>query len=643
MLPKSIETYWALMELALKDILLSKEDIEVPQYYASKIKTLDSYYGYLAWAEIYFKTKNQWGKAISVLKELIKKEPRRPEAYVRLWQWHYENMRAFEPAEDIIEQAYLKATDYEVITYRVLIYLMYAKTLFRRGKFTDAIEILQHQYIEYPMYPIFLYQYGRMCAKSDTGYAGAAIGALDECLRCCSADQHGVIAYWLFKAYTAARQYIEALMTARKAVRKLDSKEHKKIKEINEFISTHNNILAVYETLESALDGHLDTDEQIEECKMLCQIIKNFDNLIGELYIAKIYWKSSEREKAIKYLDLLAENTNFMMKAHFQLIKYLIRMDDYASARIQCQNLIRKCKNPMVPTFVWMEAHLIYAKILTYNDSVAKAINILKCLAKVLPPLPNLDIGYIRVLQNSRSIADLMKASTNAQNYENFQYAFQDFRTSIVDILQDEYIENYSFVSILDKPRFTETKETLDNIQLVEESPADPELKNHKRSPTNFSSRLNNYKNAKKFKSLTIKTDFEHEETELVQTGRYRNANEESGVFDNSGSFSVYSDPLFLYKIGKYSGKYNMMPEDGLCAIKDFIRMLNYNINIPQDLSELLECKAKYWECIIKKNTNSLIDLESICEVLGPKLAKIGQKKKYVRLYEILGKPVVIN
>lgn len=638
-MPNSIEAYWALMELALKEILLAKEDIEAPQYYACKIKDLDSYYGYLAWVEIYFKQKNQWGKAVSVLKELIKKEPKRPEAYIRLWQWHYERMQALEPAEEVIEQAYLRATDYEEVQYKVLIYLMYAKTLFKRSKVSQAIEILQQQYIEYPMYPVFLYQFGRMCAKHDSRYAGAAIGALDECLRSCAPDQHGVIAFWLFKAYIGARQHIEALMTARKAVRKLESKEHKKIKEINGFISIHNNVLVAHEALKTALHNPLETEEQIEECKMLCSIIKNFDNLVGELYLAKIYWKSNEREKALKYLELLAENTNFMMKAHFLLIKYLIIMEDYARARIESQNLIIKCKNPMVPTFVWMEAHLLYAKILTYNDSVAKAINILKCLAKVLPPLPNMDIGYIRVLQNSRSIADLVKASMNAQNFEEFQYEFQNFRTSIVDILQDEYIENISFVSILDKPRYTETKESLENLELVEEAPASPELKLHKRSPTNFSSRLDNYKNAKKFKSLTIKTDFEQEETELIQTGRYRAAHEDTGVFDNSTSFSVYSDPLFLYKIGKYSGKYNIMPEDGLCAIKDFLRLLSYNINIHSDLYELLECKARYWECIIKKNTNSLTDLEAVCEVLGPKLAKLGKKKKFVRLYEILGKP----
>jgi tetratricopeptide (TPR) repeat protein len=638
-MPKSIEAYWALMELALKEILLAQEDIEAPQFYACKIKDLDSYYGYLAWAEIYFKQKNQWGKAVSVLKELIKKEPKRPEAYIRLWQWHYEQMEAFEPAEEVIEQAYLRATDYEEVQYKILIYIMYAKTLFKRSKVSQAIEMLQQQYMEYPMYPIFLYHFGKMCAKHDSRYAGAAIGALDECLRSCGPEQHGVIAFWLFKAYIGARQHIEALMIARKAVRKLESKEHKKIKEINSFISIHNNLLVAHEAIETALENTLETEEQIEECKMLCSIIKNFDNLVGDMYLAKIYWESNQREKALKYLELLAENTNFMMKAHFLLIRYLLIMEEYARARIESQNLITKCKNPMVPTFVWMEAHLLYAKILTYNDSVAKAINILKCLAKVLPPFPNMDIGYIRVLQNSRNIEDLVKASINAQNFDEFQYEFQDFRTSIVDILQDEYIENISCVSILEKPRYTETKETLASLELVEQTPAIPELHFHKRSPTNFSSRLDNYKNAKKFKSLTIKTDFEQEETELIQTGRYRAAHEDAGVFDNSTSFSVYSDPLFLYKIGKYSGKYNIMPEDGLCAIKDFMRLLSYNINIPSDIYELLECKAKYWECIIKKNTNNLTDLEAVCELLGPKLAKLGKKKKFVRLYEILGKP----
>jgi len=38
-------------------------------------------------------------------------------------------------------------------------------------------------------------------------------------------------------------------------------------------------------------------------------------------------------------------------------------------------------------------------------------------------------------------------------------------------------------------------------------------------------------------------------------------------------TFSVCSDPLFLYKIGKISAIASVLPEDGVCALNDFLKI----------------------------------------------------------------------
>lgn len=45
---KCIEALWGMMKLSIKGILLKGKEIDCAKYYASKIKSIDSYYGYLA-------------------------------------------------------------------------------------------------------------------------------------------------------------------------------------------------------------------------------------------------------------------------------------------------------------------------------------------------------------------------------------------------------------------------------------------------------------------------------------------------------------------------------------------------------------------------------------------------------------------
>jgi tetratricopeptide (TPR) repeat protein len=622
------------MELALKEILVIKEDIEPPQHYAVKIKDLDNYYGYLAWAEIYFKQRNQWDKAIAVLKELVRIEPTRPEAYIRLWLWHYRSMKTYEPAEDIIEQAFIKATDNETPIYRVLIYLMYAKTLFKRTKIRNALELLQRQYLEHPTYPIFLYHYGKMCAKSEiTKFAGIASDTLSECLRVCASDYHGGVWYWLFKAYLTARLPLDALLAAKSAVSKLHSEERKKIRFINEFMHKHKEVLIAYDKLLVLLKSPISQDKY-DEVLNLCRIVKDFDPANGDYIQAKVFWKIGAQDKALKYLQERSDSTTpFLLKAHLALVSYLIKSKCFMRAKVECQKLITKTKNPSVPTFIWMKAHIKYAKTLSKCDSVHKAINILKCIAKVLPPVSNHEIVYTKVLQQVKNIEDLEEAHLQTALSKDVQYEYNTYRTSMADIFYEDYLQAINFMN---KSPFEEQIDITSQVMTYETPGNEPEFSPQKRGIQTFRDVLKSGREPEKYAALTIETEFDEEDPENLQSSRYLSP-ESLKAFQG---LSCCSDPTFLYKLGKYSAKYNCRAEDGLYALHDYKILLKFQLNISNDKRELQEAKSQFWECMIKKNDNQLSGSESFLPDLVSKLQTMGLTSKHTALTSSITKSV---
>lgn len=53
--------------------------------YAQMMKKADEYMGYLGWAEIYISSKEKREVGIQVLEDLVRDNPNRPQAYLRLW------------------------------------------------------------------------------------------------------------------------------------------------------------------------------------------------------------------------------------------------------------------------------------------------------------------------------------------------------------------------------------------------------------------------------------------------------------------------------------------------------------------------------------------------------------------------------
>ncbi|CDW82188.1 ras-2 protein [Stylonychia lemnae] len=174
-----------------------------PEIYANRIKEYDTYYGYLAWSLIYMyikEDKEQLG--IDVLKDLIDENPSRPEAYVILWNYCNQQGNQLVNSLDLAERLFLFAVDYicyqekqELITYdcnnRLLITEIYAKTLFMSKDYNKLFTLLQLEYSKAPHYTCLLYLYGKYVVQSgELEFYGSGIGALEECMRTTLLPRH---------------------------------------------------------------------------------------------------------------------------------------------------------------------------------------------------------------------------------------------------------------------------------------------------------------------------------------------------------------------------------------------------------------------------------------------------------------------
>lgn len=178
-------------------------------------------------------------------------------------------------------ECFLRITDYE--SYNILACLKYAKSLFKNKKYRNCFELLQQKFLEHPSYTVFLYQYGKLCTKSeDHTFNGSAIGALLECLRICDKNRYGVIYYWLGNAHMLSRHQIEAYNYYKSALEYLDPYEASKIAEIHAAMKQLRDKIKLIEKIQNNLAGEI-TDKKIEESKKYAQEIKTVNRITGDI------------------------------------------------------------------------------------------------------------------------------------------------------------------------------------------------------------------------------------------------------------------------------------------------------------------------------------------------------------------------
>ena len=547
-LPESIEVLWALMELSLKGLV----EMEPPQYYANKIKEIDEYYGYLAWAVIYFR-RNGTDDAVLLLQELIRRHGAKPEAYAILWRHYYYTSKDYNLAEDLISESLLKVNNQVFFQYYILFCIYTAKGYFKQNKFKECLQFLKHKFLEHPTYPVFLYELGHLSTKSeDFRHNGTAISALQECVHLCDSSRYGSIYYWLTKAFMLARLHIDAYHYGKLAITNLDIKNTRKINELKMCVKDFQPNIAKIEAIEKILSGDVNS-EMFQRGKGLCKELKEFNRLTYDILYAKLLWKTGKSEQALKKLYSVSGISTVKMTGYFALIDYLKQQKNVKCMLTVAYEMILKCRNPQVPSKVWVKVNLIYAKILVEAKKPGKAILVLKSLAKTLPPFPFVDIPYTKLLQRAKTIQDLTVAHSKIIDSYN-AYSYGTYKNSFID---------------------SESNPREFSKKLVDESDAPgPSM-----SPNNkFNKRRNNRLATEKFDG----NGFYQKKSAFMEDSKQDDAKKNAMLMDISQrespdmvEFTVCSDPIFLYKIAKVAMRYNICIQDGLCAIKDYLELLN--------------------------------------------------------------------
>jgi tetratricopeptide (TPR) repeat protein len=545
-LPTSVESSWAMLEIALKGFT----EVEKPEFYASRIKEQSEYFGYLAWAEVYLR-RNDNDHFSSLSSSLIKKFGSRPESYVKQWKFAYYTLKDYNFAEDVISEAILRINPNNNFQYYVIFCIYLSKVYFKQKRFKECFGFLQRKFVEHPTYPVFLFQFGRLSIKSeDFRFNGAALSALQESLRLCDETRLGDIYYWLSKAFMLARLHDDAFKTATFALELLDRRKLKKINELKSFVNEIKPSMTKIENLNQLLKNEVNC-QNFEQLKKICKDIQNFHKLTADVLYAKILWKANRKEEALKKLYSVCGISTVKMTGYFILLKFLKVQNNLKLMKTVASEMIGKCLNPQVPSFIWVKANLIFSKILVKLKKPGKAILLLKTLAKLLPPFPFADIRYTKALQRASSIHDLTEAhlkviqSYNAYNFATYKNSFIDTFTNSRDFSK----------------KLIEDEEQQANVGIG----LSPGQRRQSRIVTEGFDR--SFYNKKVSFDLSI----DEKSSKKLKIPELR-------VNDNSEImfFTVCSDSKFLYKIGKIALKNSSALTDGICAISDYIELLKF-------------------------------------------------------------------
>lgn len=147
------------------------------------------------------------------------------------------------------------------------------------------------------------------------------------------------------------RQNVEAFYAMKNSLKYLDVSDAQKATEMKDQLRILNQSVATYEFVERCLSNSM-KDKDISNCKMLCEDIKNFQKQNGEVLLAKVLWCEGNTKESIKILKNSAKYSSSRLNSYFQLLEYLKEIEDYQSMKTIGKEMIVKCKNNQIPTFV---------------------------------------------------------------------------------------------------------------------------------------------------------------------------------------------------------------------------------------------------------------------------------------------------
>ena len=74
--------------------------------------------------------------------------------------------------------------------------------------------------------------------------------------------------------------------------------------------------------------------------------------------------------------------------------------------RTCAENALQYCDAAEVPTSLWVEARIIYAKQMIFDKEIGHAIRILKDISYIIPPYPIEGLSYVQTLEEESELPE---------------------------------------------------------------------------------------------------------------------------------------------------------------------------------------------------------------------------------------------
>ncbi|CAI2369054.1 unnamed protein product [Moneuplotes crassus] len=575
-----------------KDICVSPE--KPAEEYAVRIKEISDYLGYIAWSEIYI-CAGKVTDAEEVLEDLCYTFPTFPHAFLKLWDHRFgkeDYIKSIEPIEDI----FLRIADFHTIPeIRIAIVpLMYAKTLMKLNQYVYAFELLQNEFCKRPVYTVFLYFLGKFALSSgEKRFKGTAIGILQECMRSCVSQRKAKILYYLGNAYKDRNQPMKAFDYYEQSIEYFRNKNYtygscnpEIMKEMKSFMKDFYELSQLRHLIENSAfkikrqrktkKNYKVPQDEVEKLRSASKKIARDDKCEGWMLRGKIITEIEDNQnEAVKYFMAMIEKVPYNIQGYIQFFKFLKQRNLKGKLDYVTSKMMKNIENPSVPTDDWVEAHMVRAESLVILKKYSKAISVLEKLVYIIPPLPIPGLKYLAKLEKKQS------SKGSPKNEEG------DIKISYGNI-EATGKEETKMATTMNLP----SKQS--NIQEEEEKgeitinvvPCEEPQRDMKNNELNFTERSKNagYRNARPFSSSLFFSANRGNagsrfEGSIFGTEVHRESmmSRKSDIYHfDIENFSVSTELKFLYEIGKICADSGIQPENGIEALLDFIKILNY-------------------------------------------------------------------
>jgi len=118
-----------------------------------------------------------------VLQDLITEYPKFPHAFLRKWRKEFDD-EAYLDSLEPMEELFLKEEEmYSIPEMKIIVALLYAKSLVRTNQYVLACELIQNEFYKKPTHTAYLYYYGKYATESPlANFHWTAIGIFKECI-----------------------------------------------------------------------------------------------------------------------------------------------------------------------------------------------------------------------------------------------------------------------------------------------------------------------------------------------------------------------------------------------------------------------------------------------------------------------------